>query len=1034
MAFLSFACCNFERLSKLLLLRNNASGRKWVRGAVHSGGCLLMTLSILNFDYIDMAYASSEEEEAIHTTDIGSKVNSIDYFDTGLMSYREASLSDITGRLQRMLLGVGDDEDELYQDQIEMNEIAYTEDTDDLEMGYEDKEERSLELVDDVENVAFTPLDSEKKQLYVFNAVGREYEISVPMLFGNGSLVGEVPIRVSAGGEVFINRTAFLSKATEVLNANGLSIIKTVGNDMEYIAIRELRAAGLNLYYDNATSGIVWSVLYGQTKMQTLHLPGVERKNALPRLVTTEPELFSMSMNLRNTIVINHNSSGDDDIEYRLGFDGGLRFDDALFLYDGFLDGTGDAGIGGVHMLYDDIENRVRYRIGEISIPTRGFQGGGRILGGSASRRLGQLGYSSLGRMDDEITETFEVLRTSTVEIYAGNTLLSTQVMNPGIYNLSSLNLSSGVSDVTVVIEDSDGRKVTKDISIFKDFAPLSFGEYELDVSAGFKNEGRSGDDLFSSYNSDNGLFALSYRAGLGRVGTMSLGVQSDELVSLIDGSLAMQLPYGRFEPSVGISRRGGSEGISDDLARNGAALRLSYSADMANIFNSYSSLNNYVQVYKPSLNVNFAAKSRYFSAVNSTDQGASNLWSAAFAYSQYVAGGVSGTVSTRYNQARDVDDIDPYAATLSLSKRFDIGLSAYLNMNYGENRQGESDFSSSVNVSYDLGRGNSGRIRRSNRAFDNSGFFTGTEKNFLDAFDRTTLLVDDTGSMTTSISGSRPAEFGSLLYGFGYDSIQNSAGDGRNNSFDANLSYTGSSYAMYITHDIDDTVEGSETIDNQVSTVRFNTAIGIAGGKMAVMKPFSPESGFMIVQANDNISDKEVVIKRPSGGRYGHSGSVFPAAVGGLPSYSRSEYVFSVDDLPFGYSLGSGGASISSVPGGGYIHKLGSEASVVVVGYLRDIDSEKYLSRAFGWAYPAEYNSAGEAFNDNAVVVEVFTNARGRFVAQGVEAGAWKIDIEKISSGRGGKLRYGFSVAEGELGLVTIAVEDGLHPISWNE
>ncbi len=135
-------------------------------------------------------------------------------------------------------------------------------------------------------------------------------------------------------------------------------------------------------------------------------------------------------------------------------------------------------------------------------------------------------------------------------------------------------------------------------------------------------------------------------------------------------------------------------------------------------------------------------------------------------------------------------------------------------------------------------------------------------------------------------------------------------------------------------------------------------------------------------------------------------------ALVPDLPAYTPSTTSVDVDNLPLGYSLGSGVFETYAPYKAGYVFEVGSGHSVTVYGTLVKADGTPV----------ALQTGTATAAGDESRSVAVFTNGEGRFGAEGLAPGRWNISM----AGEAGTLIYAVDVPENAMGLVKVGT---LHP-----
>jgi outer membrane usher protein len=102
------------------------------------------------------------------------------------------------------------------------------------------------------------------------------------------------------------------------------------------------------------------------------------------------------------------------------------------------------------------------------------------------------------------------------------------------------------------------------------------------------------------------------------------------------------------------------------------------------------------------------------------------------------------------------------------------------------------------------------------------------------------------------------------------------------------------------------------------------------------------------------------------------------------MPAYAPVNMTVDADDLPTGYSLGKGAFDISAPYRGGYALEAGSAFSVSAYGTLQNSNGEP-ISLLTGTAVSEK---------DSSKQVAIFTNAAGKFGADGLAPGRWIVEM----------------------------------------
>ena len=160
--------------------------------------------------------------------------------------------------------------------------------------------------------------------------------------------------------------------------------------------------------------------------------------------------------------------------------------------------------------------------------------------------------------------------------------------------------------------------------------------------------------------------------------------------------------------------------------------------------------------------------------------------------------------------------------------------------------------------------------------------------------------------------------------------------------------------------------------------------SIGFADGKFAYGRPFT--SGFVIVDQHKTLRGSRIAVRGSGGSRAVTSTKRLSSTLVPINrSYIEQSFVFDVDDLPIGYDIGAG--SVNLFPGNlaGYRYTIGSDASNTVLGTVAWPDNE-----------PLELKSGKLIPLDGGEDIVVFTNRTGRFVAEKVAFGKYRMEFTR--------------------------------------
>lgn len=175
-----------------------------------------------------------------------------------------------------------------------------------------------------------------------------------------------------------------------------------------------------------------------------------------------------------------------------------------------------------------------------------------------------------------------------------------------------------------------------------------------------------------------------------------------------------------------------------------------------------------------------------------------------------------------------------------------------------------------------------------------------------------------------------------------------------------------------------------SSDISAQTTSMRVSGSVAFAGGSVAAGQPLY--DSFALVDGHPTLEDREVLLRDPrTRERERARSGAFGPAVSPLASYSVQTIPYDVEDLPAGYDLGDGQFTVAPPLHSGYDLTVGSAYNVTVVGVLLD-RNDAPVSLLAGRAESLDDESARD--------VQIFTNRAGRFGANGLAPGAWRITL----------------------------------------
>lgn len=822
------------------------------------------------------------------------------------------------------------------------------------------------------------------------NTTGRAISLSVPLMVGASSL-GEIVVVIKADDRVLIPRAALVELLKTSLDNDKMGRIAKIESANGRVSLGDLKTAGIIMHFDRSRLALVLTLPDGDKKPPDL-------QNYRQTVVSAPPEkpaAISGFVNAFAGIDYYWGDGAPSGVGGHLDLQSALRVWDAVIETDARVNGDdsnslcplGAACVYGdsqgfkrtrSRLVYDLPDDDIRLQAGDTDVSGMAFQRAPDLAGVTIQKSATTFQKGDAYRSAAQ--STFHLDRPSDVEIFVNGAPVRSLHLGVGTYDLSDVPLPSGTSNVQLHVTDNTGRQRTLTFTTYAGTNLLAKGKSEWSFSTGVPSYLLNGERVYEA----NSYFATGfYRYGLTDAVTGEVNLQSDQSIVMGGTGAAFATPWGVFSADGATS-----------ASVSGLGFAAQFGYELSNFHGAFSSFTGRTEA----LRVDAEYRSTWFRVPGEFIVDTGNIFYPQFPYwlrfaAYYtfpVSNETTATFGARYQFSNDqapelspfTFDGDRYGVDLTLSRSLTSWSSGALTLGYSnesyslEDVRASSDPEFRVMVRLSVVPAENTRIETSYDTLNGAGYVSGYKSSGQGA-----------GSWQTSIIAQQD------------NSSQTSA-------LDASASYTGNRTEVRVSQisgfhgTAFDYFRGRPT--GNVTSVEVGAALAFADGAVGVGRPIRG-NGFAILSPYNSLADKSVVVGTEDNIR-AESDWLGPAVVPDIPAYSRNTLAFDVPDLPVGYSLGSGSFDTVAPYRAGYKYQVGSAYSVSVFGTLLDVHGDP-VSLITGIARNP---------SDPKKQVEIFTNAKGRFAADGLAPGHWIIEMTTDDA----PLSYSIDVPAGTIGL----------------
>ena len=692
--------------------------------------------------------------------------------------------------------------------------------------------------------------------------------LSLPILYRR-AVLGDVLARLDPVDpeNVTLDARSFQQAMNNVLNEQGRDNLATMLSERDFVEIGDLADLGIVILYDRERLELVIDRI--DPSFSNVSSFGATPYRETP--VTISPERTSAYLNILPEIRF------DDfrDVEVTTNLFFAARHEGFVIEADGGYDST-TFGPGlyrrQARALYDVPDKYLRFSAGDLRLQNQSLLGTAFLAGAAIEkgRRIFNpfLPFQSLGPQQVLIDQR------STLEIYSGDTLVDTVVLDTGAYDIATLPARYGLTDARLVVVEPSGDRQALDFDFFFDPADLQKGETEYSIAVGLPATNLN----FNPRYDEEPAFSGFYRRGVSNRLILGGGIQTTQnfIAGSAEAILSPQVLPGRISMSAGFSYRESRTGYSGELRY---ILLDSYNSGIGDL----------------SLAASFQSK-EFVNLSQRLSGLASEFTSVSINYSKPIDERTSVLAAGSYNSRATGNDF--YLTSIEGLHRLDDRIFIRGGFEYGTYAGEGASFGVRISMTARLG----GRKRASVR-------YSSVRESY-------------------SASFSRSAE--DRVGGYGYDLTV--GGNSGRQELDASGTYVGNRFEARGL-----VVTGGDGFGNfgQDNSVRLNlgTSIAMAGGDVAIGRPIF--DSFLIAKPSSDLTDAEVIVGRNiRENEYdAKSGPLGPGLQSRLTSFSKQTISYDMEGEGRFADIGTGIETLEPMYRSGYRLTVGSGGSASATG-----------------------------------------------------------------------------------------------------
>lgn len=709
-------------------------------------------------------------------------------------------------------------------------------------------------------------------------------DINLPIRH-DGRTAGVAAVRIYSDNSIALRAESLRTLLGETLTREAIDGLTAAANGSGLLTQEAALNQGFSIRFDPAQ--LIVDIESPLSARPTLSLQLGRRGLGLDQSQLERPATFSTYLNVYAGYAASENRAGSANVLLESATRLGEVVLETAFTYEGSESDRLERNY--VRLVYDDLDQGIRYSAGDILLPSVGFQPAMSMVGVSASRRelFSQLYQGSAA----QTSERFVLERAANVEVVVNGAKLQTLRLGPGTYDLSNIPIgATGLNAVELLATDDTGGVQSFRFDRFFDDRLLGVGVIDFGVAAGVPSSVGS----FQKPDTKSGVAASAFvLAGVTPALTLGANIGGDETMQVAGLEGIGTTPFGAFAGDIGYSHSRFGEGFG---------LELDYRAYLPDA----------LKRQEAALDVSVRAYSSDF-LLDEPNRRQSTIAEVSARYSQRIATNLYGSVGGYHVTGRGSSP-DRTGVHVGLSQTLGAGLNWSTNINYDTDSTGRSDLQAMFTVGVRWNRNTSSRAAHNTR-------------------DQRTSVTTNYNSPTVGV-GAWSAEIG-VERSESSPTALTTAGSYQANRFEVRGQI----------------LQGVEALNGERASraqLLVGSAFAFADGQFAFGRPI--RDAFAIVDTHRTLGARDAYIdeQRHSRDYQARKDALGPALVPSLNSHSVRRIGYDVEDLPPGYNLGTGLFIVEPPYRGGYALTIGSDYTVTGMG--RIVDSTGYpVSYAVG-------------------------------------------------------------------------------------